>query len=211
MKLELGFIKINDVQFSNECAVKDGILYVNPEEVKEYVYDYDDVKQFVKSISFDIAKPGESVRITPVKDVIEPRCKVEGPGVIFPGVMNHKVDTVGSGRTHVLKGAAVVTAGKIVGFQEGLIDMTGPGAQYTPFSKTLNIVMVCEPVEGTKQHDYERAVRFAVAEAFLGNDDCVQIQQLGQLGSPVSQPAPRRLCPHAADPGPAARHLCLRC
>ena len=80
MKLELGFIKINDVQFSNECAVKDGILYVNPEEVKEYVYDYDDVKQFVKSISFDIAKPGESVRITPVKDVIEPRVKVEGPG-----------------------------------------------------------------------------------------------------------------------------------
>ena len=170
MKLELGFIKINDVQFSNECAVKDGILYVNPEEVKEYVYDYDDVKQFVKSINFDIAKPGESVRITPVKDVIEPRCKVEGPGVIFPGVMNHKVDTVGSGRTHVLKGAAVVTAGKIVGFQEGLIDMTGPGAQYTPFSKTLNIVMVCEPVEGTKQHDYERAVRFAGLRAagFIG-------------------------------------------
>ena len=32
MKLELGFIKINDVQFSNECAVKDGILYVNPED-----------------------------------------------------------------------------------------------------------------------------------------------------------------------------------
>ena len=209
MKLELGFIKINDVQFSNECAVKDGILYVNPEEVKEYVYDYDDVKQFVKSISFDIAKPGESVRITPVKDVIEPRCKVEGPGVIFPGVMNHKVDTVGSGRTHVLKGAAVVTAGKIVGFQEGLIDMTGPGAQYTPFSKTLNIVMVCEPVEGTKQHDYERTVRFAGLRAagFIG------LRDSGHQGRhrEVSQPAPRRLCPHAADPGPAARHLCLRC
>ncbi len=34
---------------------------------------------------------------------------------------------------------AVVTAGKIVGFQEGIIDMTGVGAQYTPFSKTLNL------------------------------------------------------------------------
>ncbi|MGM9588794.1 MAG: glycine/sarcosine/betaine reductase component B subunit [Faecousia sp.] len=169
MKLELGFIKINDVQFSNECAVKDGILYVNPEDVKAFVYDNDDVKQFVKSINFDIAKPGESVRITPVKDVIEPRVKVEGPGGIFPGVVA-KVDTVGSGRTHVLKGAAVVTAGKIVGFQEGIIDMSGPGAQYTPFSKTLNIVMVCEPVEGTKQHDYERAVRFAGLRAatFIG-------------------------------------------
>ena len=56
---------------------------------------------------------------------------------------------------------AVVTAGKIVGFQEGIIDMTGPGADYTPFSKTLNLVMVCEPVDGIKQHDYEKAVRFA--------------------------------------------------
>ena len=169
MKLELGFIKINDVQFSNECAVKDGILYVNPEDVKAFVYDNDDVKSYIKSINFDIAKPGESVRITPVKDVIEPRVKVEGPGGVFPGVIS-KVDTVGSGRTHVLKGAAVVTAGKIVGFQEGIIDMAGPGAQYTPFSKTLNIVMVAEPVEGTKQHDYERAVRFAGLRAatFIG-------------------------------------------
>lgn len=169
MKLELGFIQINDVQFSNECAVKDGILYVNPEDVKAFVYDNDDCKAYIKSINFDIAKPGESVRITPVKDVIEPRVKVEGPGGIFPGVVA-KVDTVGSGRTHVLKGAAVVTAGKIVGFQEGIIDMSGPGAQYTPFSKTLNIVMVCEPVEGTKQHDYERAVRFAGLRAatFIG-------------------------------------------
>ena len=56
---------------------------------------------------------------------------------------------------------AVVTAGRIVGFQEGIIDMTGPGADYTPFSKTLNLVMVCEPVEGIKQHEYEKAVRFA--------------------------------------------------
>ena len=51
---------------------------------------------------------------------------------------------------------AVVTAGKIVGFQEGIIDMTGPGAEYTPFSKTLNLVMVCEPVDDIKQHDYEK-------------------------------------------------------
>ena len=42
---------------------------------------------------------------------------------------------------------AVVTAGKIVGFQEGIIDMSGPGAEYTPFSKLNNLVVVCEPVE----------------------------------------------------------------
>src|SRR5699024_3900719 len=61
----------------------------------------------------------------------------------------------------VLKGAAVVTTGKIVGFQEGIIDMSGPGADYTPFSKTYNVVVKMEPVEGLKQHEHEYALRIA--------------------------------------------------
>ena len=134
MKLELGYIQIKDIQFSKECKVENGTLYVDPDAVKAYLYEDDDVKAWVKDFGFDIAKPGESVRITPVKDVIEPRVKVEGPGGVFPGVIS-KVETVGSGKTHVLRGMAVVTAGKIVGFQEGIIDMSGPGADYTPFSQ----------------------------------------------------------------------------
>ena len=156
MRLEMGHIYIKDIQFASESKIENGILYVSEEAVKAVALEDDKLK----SASFDIAKPGESVRITPVKDVIEPRVKVEGRGGIFPGVIS-KVDTVGEGKTYALKGMAVVTAGKIVGFQEGIIDMTGPGADYTPFSKTLNLVMVCEPVEGIKQHDYEKAVRFA--------------------------------------------------
>jgi glycine reductase len=169
LKLELGFIEIKDVQFSKECKVENGTLFVNADDVQSFIYQDDDVKQYVKNVHFDIAKPGESVRITPVKDVIEPRVKVEGPGGEFPGVIA-KVDTVGTGKTHVLRGMAVVTAGKIVGFQEGIIDMTGPGAQYTPFSKLLNLVIVCEPVEGAKQHEYEHAVRMVGLRAatFIG-------------------------------------------
>ena len=125
LKLELGYIQINDIQFSKECKVENSTLFVDPDAVKAFMYEDDDVKAWVKDFSFDVAKPGESVRITPVKDVIEPRVKVEGPGGVFPGVIS-KVDTVGSGKTHVLRGMAVVTAGKIVGFQEGIIDMTGP-------------------------------------------------------------------------------------
>ena len=88
------------------------------EAVKAFLYEDDDVKAWVKDFSCDVAKPGEIVRITPVKDVIEPRVKVEGPGGEFPGVIA-KVDTVGSGKTHVLRGMAVVSAGKIVGLQKG--------------------------------------------------------------------------------------------
>lgn len=165
MRLEMGHIYIKDIQFAAESKIEDGILYVSEEAVRAVAME----DEKIKSVSFDIAKPGESVRITPVKDVIEPRVKVEGRGGVFPGVIS-KVDTVGEGKTYALKGMAVVTAGRIVGFQEGIIDMTGPGADYTPFSKTINFVMVCEPVDGIKQHDYEAAVRFAGfrVAAYLG-------------------------------------------
>ncbi|WP_242842794.1 glycine/sarcosine/betaine reductase component B subunit [Eubacterium sp. ER2] len=156
MRLEMGHIYIRDIQFADESRIQDGVLYVSKEELEKTALE----DEKIKAVSFDIARPGESVRITPVKDVIEPRVKVEGRGGVFPGVIS-KVDTVGSGKTYALKGMAVVTAGRIVGFQEGIIDMTGPGAQYTPFSQTLNLVMVCEPVDDIKQHDYEKAVRFA--------------------------------------------------
>ena len=178
MKLELGFTQINDIQFSKECKVENGTLYVDPEAVKAFMYEDDDVKAWVKEFSFDVARPGESVRITPVKDVIEPRVKVEGPGGVFPGVIS-KVETVGSGKTHVLRGMAVVTAGKIVGFQEGIIDMSGPGAEYTPFSKLNNLVVVAEPNEGYQdhKHEYEHAVRIAGLRAAT---------YIGELGRSVT-------------------------
>lgn len=165
MRLELGKIFIKDVQFGEVTEVKEGVLFINKEEmIREIGGD-----EHIKSIDLELARPGESIRITPVKDVIEPRVKVEGKGGIFPGILS-KVDTVGEGRTHVLKGAAVVTTGKIVGFQEGIIDMTGVGADYTPFSKLNNVVVIAEPIDGLKQYDHEKAVRMIgfKAAAYLG-------------------------------------------
>ena len=155
MRLELGKIFIKDIQFASESKIENNVLYVNKDELRKAIWD----DEAIVSVEFDIAKPGESVRITPVKDVIEPRIKVEGRGGIFPGVLS-KVDTVGEGKTIALKGMAVVTTGKIVGFQEGIVDMTGPGAEYTPFSKLNNLVIIAEPAEGIKQHEHEKAVRF---------------------------------------------------
>ena len=155
MRLELGKIYIKDIQFASESKIENNVLYVNKDELRKAIWD----DEAIVSVEFDIAKPGESVRITPVKDVIEPRVKVEGRGGIFPGVLS-KVDTVGEGKTIALKGMAVVTTGKIVGFQEGIVDMTGPGAEYTPFSKLNNLVIIAEPAEGIKQHEHEKAVRF---------------------------------------------------
>lgn len=76
-KLELGNILIHDVQFSNEGSkVENGVLYVNKEEICKIALEDENIA----SCEVFLARPGESVRITPVKDVIEPRVKVEGNG-----------------------------------------------------------------------------------------------------------------------------------
>ena len=157
MKLELGKIKIDDIQFADKTYVKDHVLYVNKEEVEKLVLEDDKLK----GCRLDIARPGESTRITPVKDVIEPRVKVSGGGNIFPGVVGKVSPTVGEGRTHALDGCCVVTVGKIVGFQEGVIDMSGVAADYCPFSKTVNLCVIIEPQEGLETHVYEKAGRMA--------------------------------------------------
>ena len=165
MRLEVGSIFVKDVQFADKTEVKNGVLYVNKDELAEAAGDDDRIK----SVEVFLARPGESVRIIPVKDVIEPRVKVSGPGGVFPGYLAG-VDQVGSGRTHVIRGAAVVTTGKIVGFQEGVIDMSGLGAEYTPFSKTNNVVVKIEPIDSIKQHEHETVVRVAGLRAanYLG-------------------------------------------
>jgi len=165
MRLEVGSILIKDVQLGGKTEVKDGVLYVDKDEICKITGE----DERIKSVEVFLARPSESVRIIPVKDVIEPRVKTEGPGVIFPGFMGGTLQ-VGSGRTHVLKGAAVVTTGKIVGFQEGIIDMSGIGAEYTPFSQTSNVVVKVEPIDSLKQHEHEVVVRLAGLRAanYLG-------------------------------------------
>lgn len=165
MKLELRRIHIKDIQFGKETIVKEGVLTVNQEELISKLKE----DERIKDIKVDIARPGEKVRIIPVKDVIEPRVKVEGAGNGFPGVSS-KIAQLGEGQVNVLYGAAIVTVGDIVGFQEGVIDMWGEGAKWTPFSKTYNLVVDIIPVEGLDPHSHEATVRLAGLKAaeFIG-------------------------------------------
>jgi sarcosine reductase len=190
MRLELGNILIKDVRFASKTEVKEGILFVDKEELVRIAGD----DERISSVEVFLTKPGEKTRIIPVKDVIEPRVKVSGNGGILPGFVS-KVDMVGEGRTHVLKGTAVVTVGRIVGFQEGIIDMSGAGAEYTPFSQTQNVVIKVEPIQGVERHDHEQVVRMAGfrAAAYLGeagrniSPDEVQVYETKPLLEQVNQ------------------------
>jgi glycine reductase complex component B subunit alpha and beta len=165
LKLELRRIHIKDIQFGDKLAVENGVLTVNKEDLIEKLKE----DERIKDIKVDIARPGEKVRIIPVKDVIEPRVKIEGAGNGFPGAST-KIAQLGDGKVNVLYGAAVVTVGDIVGFQEGVVDMWGEGAKWTPFSKTYNLVVDITPVEGLDPHTHEATVRLAGLKAaeFIG-------------------------------------------
>ena len=159
MDLELRNVQVKDVVLGDKNDLKDGVLTVDVEGLKKLILE----DPRVTAVKVDLAKPGESCRILPVKDVVEPRYKPEGE--IFPGVFGSDVPEVGSGVTYVLKGCAVVTTGPIVGFQEGLIDMSGPAAQYTLFSKLNNVVLHLTKREDVDQHEHEEVVRMAGLKA----------------------------------------------
>ena len=154
MRLELHKVRIKNVSWGDATEVRGGTLFVNREEMLSMALKE---PRFAKA-ELELARPGDSLRIIPVKDVIEPRCKLSGPGEVFPGFVGG-MQTVGEGSTLVLDGAAVVTCGPIVAFQEGLIDMSGPAADYSPFSRTNNVVLVVEPAQGIDRHSYEAALR----------------------------------------------------
>jgi len=176
MRLELGVVRIKDVQFGEATCIRAGTLYVNKNELVDVVMKDGRLSE----ADVELARPGESIRIVPVKDVLEPRVKVDGPGEIFPGFIG-KINTVGSGRTNVARGATLVTVGQIVGFQEGLIDMTGPCARYSLFSQTNNVALILSPVDGLSAHAHEECLRLAGLKAvtYLGQAcQCVEPDDL---------------------------------
>jgi len=187
MRLELGYFNVRDVVFGDATRYEGGVLTVSKKELSELVLE----DPRIKEVDFDIARPGEEVRIIPVKDVIEPRVKVT-EGTVFPGFLG-KPKTVGEGRTHVLRGMAVVTCGRIVGFQEGIIDMSGPGAEYTPFSKLVNLVVVANPVEGLSQHEHEEALRIAGLKVAAQLAACVKEKEPEEIKVYETKPLPQAL------------------
>lgn len=155
LRLDMELVYIKDVQFGNRTEVKEGVLFINKKEMQDAIAD-----PFFTSIDIDLARPGESVRIIPVKDVIEPRIKIKGEGVgtSFPGFIG-EFEGCGEGTLKALKGCAVVTTGTIVGVQEGIIDMKGEGADYCYYSKLNNVVVIGNCPQGTEPHKHEEACR----------------------------------------------------
>src|SRR5712692_5713039 len=109
MRLEMGTFPVHEVVFGPRTRYESGRLVVDPDSALVAVRE----DPRIASAELQIARPGESVRIWPVRDVIEPRVKVEGPGVCYPGICGRDIATVGKGRTHRLAGMGVVEVSSV--------------------------------------------------------------------------------------------------
>ena len=136
---------VRSVTLGERTSLDDGVLTVDGAALDAALRGRD---ERIESVRIHVARPGEATRILCVKDVIQPRAKVDGA-------------EIGAGTTHVLENVGVVTCGPVVAFQEGIIDMSGAGAEHTPFSGLWLVVVELAVVEGTDAHQHEAAIRSA--------------------------------------------------
>ena len=163
MKLELASFQVDNVVLASETRFSGNTLYVNEAELKDHLLP----DPYIEDIRLDVARPGESARIVNAIDVVEPRDKASGGGTVFPGRLGPPTQ-VGSGTTNRLAGMAVVgTAEPFVGEEywyarEAIIDMSGAGADFSPFSRTVNLVLHFIPRPGGQELDPARRKQFVV-------------------------------------------------
>ncbi|WP_461615144.1 glycine/sarcosine/betaine reductase component B subunit [Clostridium sp. Marseille-QA1073] len=190
MKLEIGNFYVRDIVFGDNTEFKDGLLTINKEEALNFV------KQDKRIIEAElyIVKPGDKVRLVPVKEAIEPRVKLNGNS-LFPGYTGELVKA-GEGRTHALKDCSLLVVGKHWGgFQDGLIDMSGEGAKYTYYSQLKNIVLVAdtnEEFEKREQQKKNRALREAGHKLAEFIAQCVKNQEPEEVEIYELEPVTKR-------------------
>jgi len=164
MRLELASFPVKDVRFSPQTSYKDGVLEVDKEELLGLVLE----DKRVESADLDVAFPSEQTRIVLIRDVVEPRVKVSGPGCVFPGILG-PIENVGEGRTHRLSGVTVMASAEYrptiptgaVAQTAGLVDMWGPGSALTPYGSTINIVLIFKLIDGVTELEAHDAIQLA--------------------------------------------------
>lgn len=151
MKLEIGNFYVKDIVFGNELSFKDGTLTIQKEEALNFIKEDDRITE----AELYIAKPGDKIRMCPVKEAIEPRVRPDGRSA-FPGYTGDLVPT-GDGVTHALKNCSVLVVGRHWGgFQDGVIDMSGEGQKYTYFGQLNNIVLVADTNEEFEKREQQK-------------------------------------------------------
>ncbi|MCC7484394.1 MAG: hypothetical protein IT529_05350 [Burkholderiales bacterium] len=161
--LDLASFPVHRAAFGGATRYAEGELTVSREAVRDEVLR----DRRIADVEPALVHPGDSARIVRVLDGVEPLAKVAGPSCAFPG-FNGPPRTCGSGRTHRLAGFTVMAvsdfpcpASGVQAFEEGIVEMSGPGAQYSSASDRVNLLLVFQPGAVSNNDEYDDAMRRA--------------------------------------------------
>lgn len=160
MKLEIGNFPVKEITFGPKTSYAGGLLTINKDEAIAKVKE----DEHITDADLHIVNPGDMVRLVPVKDAIEMRCRIEGCKGLYPGVTS-PIESAAWGKINTLKGASLLVVGKHWGsFQDGVIDMGGPYRRNTIYGSLHNLVLVGDTDEEFERHEQQKtnkALRWA--------------------------------------------------
>lgn len=154
-RLQIDYVRIRDVKFGTETALRDGVLTLNREELLNLV-----ASDLFGSLELQLVRPGESCRILSIHDVMQPRCKAEHPEYSYPGAWG-KLAPAGEGRTVALKGVVISDIYYAKCNIKYYMDMGGPAAKYSNFSRHFHICLDATPAAGVADATYAEALKHA--------------------------------------------------
>ena len=99
MRFELAEYPVTEIRPGRKFSYQSGVLEIDAAALSDMVLR--DAR--IRDVSLSVVRPGDNVRITGIRDVVEPRVKVSGNGQVFPGILG-PVEPVGEGRTNRLSG-----------------------------------------------------------------------------------------------------------
>ena len=154
-KLQLDYVYVHDVQFGEKTALNAGVLTLNKDELMQLISS-----DLFGSLDIQIVHPGESCRILSIHDVMQPRCKADHPEESYPGIWG-KLAPMGDGRTVALKGVVISDIYYAKCNIKYYLDMGGPCAKYSNFSRHIHICLDATPGEGVSDASYAEALKHA--------------------------------------------------
>lgn len=160
------YYEVKDACFGEASSFENGVLTISKQELQDEVSS---LFQAVASIDFEIVKPGENCRIIHLLDTLQPMVKVEGESQQYPGFFCDPL-MAGTGVTNVMNGFSVMESAALPWDEsnassgllyprDAIMDMTGPIAGITPFSKMINMVIVYQLNEGKSSNEYDNEIR----------------------------------------------------
>ncbi|MBI2535373.1 MAG: hypothetical protein HYW03_24605 [Deltaproteobacteria bacterium] len=164
MRLELADYPVKDIRLGRTFRYQGGMLEVDGPALEAMILRDGRIAE----ASLAVVRPGDKVRITGIRDLVEPRVKVSGNGQVFPGILG-PVEAVGDGRTHRLSGMTVVATAAYEGTvraglgvqRSALLDMCGPGAAASKFGALAHLVLIMKLRDGLSELDAHTAIQAA--------------------------------------------------